>query len=78
MTLSRAISGSADVVLQNEQAFRCLRRGGLHFAGPPTATQFMMNTYPPKLQQCINQHGGLTPKLLILRGRELAAIVPRC
>jgi hypothetical protein len=44
----------------------------------PTATQLMMNTYPPKLQQWINQHGGLTPKLILLRGKELAAIVPKC
>jgi len=43
-----------------------------------TATQFMMNTYPPELQQWINQHGGLTPKLILLRGKELAAIVPKC
>jgi len=42
------------------------------------ATQFMMNTYPPVLQQWINQHGGLTPKLILLRGKELAAIVPKC
>jgi hypothetical protein len=43
-----------------------------------TATQVMMNTYPPVLQQWINQHGGLTPKLILLRGKELAAIVPKC
>ena len=42
------------------------------------ATQFMMNTYPPVLQQWINLHGGLTPKLIYLRGNELAAIVPKC
>jgi hypothetical protein len=42
------------------------------------ATQFMMNTYPPVLQQWINQHGGLTPTMIYLRGKELAAIVPKC
>jgi len=42
------------------------------------ATQLMMNIYPPVLQQWINQHGGLTPKLIYLRGKELAAIVPKC
>ena|SRR5215831_20259750 len=42
------------------------------------ATQVMMNIYPPVLQQWINQHGGLTPKLIYLRGKELAAIVPKC
>ena len=43
-----------------------------------TATRFMVNTYPPELQQWINQHAGLTPKLILLRGKELAAIVPKC
>ena len=42
------------------------------------ATQLMMNNYPPVLQQWINQHGGLTPKLIYLRDKELAAIVPKC
>jgi hypothetical protein len=43
-----------------------------------TATRLVMNTYPPELQQWINQNGGLTPKLILLRGKELAAIVPKC
>jgi hypothetical protein len=42
------------------------------------ATEFMMNTYPPVLQEWINRHGGLTPQLIYLRGNELAAIVPKC
>jgi hypothetical protein len=42
------------------------------------ATQHVMNIYPPVLQQWINQHGGLTPKVIYLRGKELAAIVPKC
>ena len=42
------------------------------------ATQALMDLYPPVLQQWINQHGGLTPKLILLRGKELAAIVPKC
>ena len=44
----------------------------------PKATQYMMNIYPPVLQQWINQHGGLTPKVIYLRGKELTAIVPKC
>lgn len=42
------------------------------------ATQALMSKYPPALQQWIKQHGGLTPKLILLRGKELTAIVPRC
>jgi hypothetical protein len=26
----------------------------------------------------IRHHGGLTPRLIVLRGRELAAMYPRC
>jgi hypothetical protein len=43
-----------------------------------TATQALMDTYPPVLQQWIKRHGGLTPKLILLSGKELTAIVPKC
>ena len=43
-----------------------------------TATQALMNTYPPALQQWIKRHGGLTAKLILLSGKELTAIVPKC
>jgi hypothetical protein len=43
-----------------------------------TATQALMEMYPPVLQQWINQHGGLKPKLIVLKGKELTAIVPKC
>ena len=44
----------------------------------PKADQWMMNIYPPVLQQWINEHSGLPPKMIYLRGKELAAIVPKC
>jgi hypothetical protein len=42
------------------------------------ATRLMMNNYPPVLQRWINRHGGLTPTMIYLRGKELAAIIPQC
>jgi len=46
-------------------------------ASPP-ATQAMYDIYPPELQEWITGHGGLTSRLIFLRGRELAAMVPSC
>jgi hypothetical protein len=61
---------------------------GFHAAWQPTprggrlvsreATQAMMEVYPPELQSWIKRRGGLTPRLKLLHGRELAAIVPSC
>jgi hypothetical protein len=42
------------------------------------ATQILMEMYPPVLRQWIDQHGGLTPKMIFLKGKELTAIVPKC
>ncbi len=42
------------------------------------ATKALMDICPPVLQQWITQHGGLTPKLILLKGKELTAIVPKC
>ena len=61
---------------------------GFHAAWQPTpfggkalsfpATQHMMSIYPPDLQAWIDRHGGLTPRMIFLRGQELAAFVPTC
>ena len=61
---------------------------GFHAAWQPTpyggkavsfpATQHMMSIYPPEVQSWIGQHGGLTPRMIFLRGRELAEFVPAC
>jgi hypothetical protein len=42
------------------------------------ATQLLMKFYPPNLREWIARRGGLTPKLMLLQGRELAAIIPPC
>ena len=38
----------------------------------------VMDVYPTNLREWIDQRGGLTPRMIFLRGRELAAIVPTC
>jgi hypothetical protein len=43
-----------------------------------SGTQDLMNTYPAPVRAWIARHGGLTPKMIYLRGRDLAAIVGPC
>jgi hypothetical protein len=42
------------------------------------ATQVLMRFYTPGIRQWIARRGGLTPQLMLLQGRELAALVPPC
>ena len=42
------------------------------------ATKAVIATYPPSVQAWIKRHGGLKPDLIYLRGRQLAALYPRC
>jgi hypothetical protein len=44
----------------------------------PEATRVVADTYPPGVRAWISRHGGLTGKPIFLRGRELAALYPRC
>ena len=44
----------------------------------PGATQMIASAYPADVRRWIEQHGGLTSKLIILRGQELASLYPRC
>jgi hypothetical protein len=41
-------------------------------------TRLVMRLYPPEIRAWINQHGGLTPQLITMRGRDLAALYPPC
>jgi hypothetical protein len=41
-------------------------------------TRLVAATYPAVVRDWIKRHGGLTPKVIYLRGRELAAMFPRC
>jgi len=52
------------------------RQGRIYAA--PEATKVVAATYPAPVRAWIARHGGLTKRLILLRGRELAAIYPRC
>ncbi len=38
----------------------------------------VMRLYPAAIRAWIDRHGGLTPRLIALRGRELTALYPKC
>jgi hypothetical protein len=42
------------------------------------ATTALMQTYPPAVRAWIARRGGLTPKMIFMRGRDLTAIVAPC
>src|SRR6516225_10020600 len=52
------------------------RRGRLY--AEPEASQEVLHAYPAPVQDWINRRGGLTSRLLLLRGRELAAMYRPC
>jgi hypothetical protein len=58
-------------------AARSVDRRGRSYA-EPAASQLVLQAYPGPVRDWIVRHGGLTSRLLLLRGRELAAIYPRC
>jgi hypothetical protein len=42
------------------------------------ATQLLMDIYPEHVRTWITRRGGLSPKMMYLSGRELAAMYPTC
>src|SRR6202140_2499388 len=44
----------------------------------PEASELVLEAYPAAVRGWILHRGGLTSRLLLLRGRELAAIYPSC
>ena len=52
------------------------RRGRLY--SEPEASALVLEAYPAPVRGWIRRRGGLTSHLLLLRGRELAAIYPSC
>ena len=41
-------------------------------------SRLVMRMYPPEIRRWINQHGGLTPHLIQLRGRALTELYRTC
>ena len=52
------------------------QRGRLY--AEPEASELVLEAYPPAVRGWIRRRGGLTSRMLLLRGRELAAIYPSC
>jgi hypothetical protein len=44
----------------------------------PAGTRDLMKTYPASVRRWIARHGGLTPNMKFVRGRDLAALVAPC
>src|ERR1700687_3944621 len=44
----------------------------------PEASELVLEAYPSAVRGWIRRRGGLTSRLLLLRGRDLAAIYPSC
>jgi hypothetical protein len=70
------VCATSRAVLGFHAAWRPTSRGGK--TSSAIATQAMLDVYPSEVRSWIARHGGLTPRLILLRGRELAAIVPSC
>jgi hypothetical protein len=58
-------------------AARSIDRRGRMYA-EPEASRAVEAAYPEPVRRWIARRGGLTSRLLLLRGRELAAMYPRC
>jgi len=41
-------------------------------------TRLLYEMYPPAIRSWINNHGGLGARIILLKGRELAALYQRC
>jgi len=41
-------------------------------------TRLVLDLYPPEIRNWIDRHGGLTPQIKALRGRDLAALYETC
>jgi hypothetical protein len=58
-------------------AARSMDRRGQMYA-EPEASKAVQEAYPEPIRNWISRRGGLTSRMLLLRGRELAAIYPSC
>src|SRR3981189_1902201 len=58
-------------------AARSIDQGGRLYA-EPEASELVLEAYPTPVRGWIRHRGGLSSRLLLLRGRELAAVHPSC
>ena len=57
---------------------RWMDRQGRQYAASESTTRTVAATYPAEVRAWIDRRGGLKSKPIFLRGRELAALYPRC
>lgn len=57
---------------------RWIDKRGRQSAASDATTQAVADTYPTDVQAWISRHGGLKPRPVLLRGRELASMYRRC
>jgi hypothetical protein len=70
------VCATPKAVLGFHAAWRRTPHGGR--VTSPLATEVMYEAYPANVRKWIARHGGLSERLILLRGRELAAVVPAC
>jgi hypothetical protein len=70
------VCATSRAVLGFHAAWQPDGQGGRIISAP--ATQVLLAGYPPAVRAWIARHGGLTPRMMFMRGSELAAIVPTC
>lgn len=58
-------------------AARSVDRAGRFYA-EPEASEVVLEAYPTKVRDWISRRGGLTSRLLVLRGHELSAMYQPC
>ena len=73
---SRRICVTRRAVLGFHAARSIDRRGRIY--AEPEASEVVQDTYPAPIQDWIRRRGGLSSRLLKLRGRELATFYRRC
>lgn len=70
------VCATANAILGFHAAWQYDKSGGR--VASPSGTRDLMKTYPPSVRAWIFHHGGLTPHMMFVRGRDLAAIVTPC
>jgi hypothetical protein len=75
------------LIAKNQRCFTRKARFGFHAAWDesgktevenPIGTAIFLAVYPPEILRWINKHGGLTSKVIYLKGKALAAIYAPC
>jgi hypothetical protein len=70
------VCATPNAVLGFHAAWRPTANGGR--VTSPDVTQAMYEVYPANVRKWIARRGGLSGRLILLKGRELAAMVPAC